>query len=227
VASEHPQGSEAARLERVLAAWRAAPSVNDPNPGASDADLATAQERLGRKLPASAAALYRALNGGYMLEGNLNLLPLLSDSDKLALTTASRLLRSWDWPIPDELVVFGDEGADVQYGLWLPASGEGRPIVVAVGAVFEERSFAIVGDDLPGFLLARTAYYLLLLGDDEDTTEAVEALSLPEHLRTLEDDGSDEEHDALLQWANPGLPDPHPDPYRRGLTAAELAAHAR
>ena len=35
------------------------------------------------------------------------------------------------------------------------------------------------------------------------------------------------EHDALLQWANPGLPDPHPDPYRRGLSAAELAACAR
>jgi hypothetical protein len=207
----------------VLAAWRAAPAINAPNPGASDADLATAAERLDRPLPDSLARLYRALDGGTMLEGNLDLFPLLSDSDKLAVTTASRLLRSWDWPIPDELVLFGAEGADDQLGLWLPIDGGGRPIVVAVGAVFEERSFAIVGDDLPGFLLAQTAFYLLSFADDEDTAEAVEALGLPEHLRALEEHGSREERDALLAWANPALPDPHPDPYGRGLSAAELA----
>jgi hypothetical protein len=229
VADDHLSGSEAERLQRVLAAWSAAPSVNDPNPGAAEATLARAVERIGRQLPASAATLYRALDGGSMLEGNLNLFPLLSDSEKLAVTTASRLLRSWDWPIPDELVLFGDEGADDQLGLWLPVAGEGRPIVVAVAAIFEERSFAIVGDDLAGFLLGQTAFYLLSFAEDEDEdlAEAIDALGLPEHLRQLDVSGSDDEYHALLQWANPGLPDPRPDAYRRGLTAAELAAHAK
>jgi hypothetical protein len=227
VADDHLSGSEAERLQRVLAAWSAAPSVNDPNPGASEATLASAVERIGRQLPASAATLYRALDGGSMLEGNLNLFPLLSDSEKLAVTTASRLLRSWDWPIPDELVLFGDEGADDQLGLWLPVACEGRPIVVAVAAIFEERSFAIVGDDLPGFLLGQTAFHLLSLAEDEDLAEAIDALGLPEHLRQLDVRGSHDEYHTLLQWANPGLPDPRPDAYRRGLTEADVAAHAR
>jgi hypothetical protein len=213
------------RLERVLGAWRATPGINNPNAGASDADIDTAQERLGRPLPAAMRELYSALNGGSMLEGSLNLLPLLSDSGRLALTTASDLLRSWEWPVPDDLVIFGDEGVDDQYGIWLAATGVGRPIVVVMGAVFEERSFAVVGDDVPGFLLARTAYYLLSYADVEDTADAIEALGVPEHLRVL--DGSDDDYDALLQWANPGLPDPRPDPYSRGLTADEVAAYAR
>jgi hypothetical protein len=216
------------RLERVLAAWSITPGLNDPNAGASGADIETAEARLGRPLPAVMRDLYSALNGGSMLEGTLNLLPLLSDSGKLALTTASNLLRSWEWPVPDELVIFGDEGADDQLGIWLPATGAGRPIVVSMGAVFEERSFAVVGDDLAGFLLARSAYSLLLSSDDpEETAGALEALGVPGQLRSLDEDGSDVESDALLTWANPGLPDPHPDAYRRGLTATEVAELAR
>jgi hypothetical protein len=207
------------QLERVLAAWSATPGINAPNPGASDADLDVAEQRLGRQLPAAAAALYRELDGGSMLEGNLQLFPLLSDSGKLAVTTASRLMRSWEWPIPDELVLFGGDGADDNYGLWLPATDQSRPVVVNVGAIFEERSFAIVGDDLAGFLLGHTAFYVLSVLDDEDAAAAVDLLGVPEQLRVLE--GSDDDYDALLRWANPGLPDP-----RRGLAADEVAAYA-
>ena len=32
---------------------------------------------------------------------------------------------------------------------------------------------------------------------------------------------------ALLHWANPGLPDPDPDPYESGMTAEQVAATAR
>jgi hypothetical protein len=76
-----------------------------------------------------------------------------------------------------------------------------------MGAVFEERSFAVVGDDLQGFLLARSAYYLLLSSDDpEETAGALDALGVPGHLRSLDEDGSDVESDALLAWVSPGLP---------------------
>jgi hypothetical protein len=43
----------------------------------------------------------------------------------------------------------------------------------------------------------------------------------------LDDDGSDDEFFALLQWANPRLHDPRPDPYKRGLTAEQVDEIAR
>jgi hypothetical protein len=55
----------------------------------------------------------------------------------------------------------------------------------------------------------------------------VEDYGLPEELSSLDEDGSEEEFFAILGWANPGLPDPRPDPYERGLTAAQVGEFAR
>jgi hypothetical protein len=214
-------------LAKVLEAWNASAELHSPNPGASSDGLERAQSDIGRPLPADVVELYRALDGGSLLHGNLNLLPLLPEGVTLALTTSSDLLRSWDWAIPDELLVFGDDGAGDQFGIWLPGTRDARPLIVQVGEMYgEERTLAIVGDDLPSFLLARTAYYLMLLADEEETSEALAALDLPAHLRGLDGDGDDDLFE-LLVWASPQLPDPRPDPYERGLTAAEVGSLAR
>jgi hypothetical protein len=213
-------------LGKVLAAWDASAELHSTNPGASSDGLERAQSEIGRPLPAAAVELYRTLDGGSLLHGNLNLLPLLPEGVTLALTTSSDVLRSWDWPIPDELLIFGDNGAGDVFGIWLPTTRDAQPVIVQVGEIFEERSFAIVGDDLSSFLLAHSAYHLLSFAEDEDVSAALAAIGLPEHLREsdLEDD---EIYFELLLWANPELPDPRPDPYTRGLTAAEIGSLAR
>jgi hypothetical protein len=213
-------------LDKVLAAWDASAELHSPNPGASSDGLDRAQAEIGRPLPGAAVDLYRELDGGSLLHGNLNLLPLLPEGVTLAVTTSADLLRTWEWAIPDELLIFGDDGAGDQFGIWLPTSRDASPLIVQVGEIYgDDRNLAIVGDDLPSFLLARTAYYLLLLRDDEPTDAALDELALPDHLRELGD--GDDGLFELLAWANPGLPDPRPDPYERGLTAAEVGTLAR
>jgi hypothetical protein len=214
-------------LERVLAAWDASSGLHSANPGASIAGLARAQLEIGRPLPDAACDLYREIDGGSLLHGNLNLLPLLPEGVTLALTTSSDILRSWDWSIPDELLIFGDDGAGDQLGIWLPTARGAQPLIVQVGEIYgDDRNLAIVGDDLPSFLLARTAYALLLLSDEEDTAEALAALDLPDYLHELDGEGDDDLFE-LLAWASPQLPDARPDPYARGLSAAEVALFAR
>ena len=213
-------------LVRVLAAWEASAGLHSPNPGASSDGLERAQSDIGRPLPEDAVDLYRELDGGSLLHGNLNLLPLLPDGVTLAVTTSSDLLRSWDWPIPDELLIFGGDGSGDQFGIWLPTARDARPLIVQVGEIYgDDRN--LVGDDLPSFLHAWTAYYLLSFSEDEDTSAGLAALELPGRLRALPPDGDDDTYFELLAWANPELPDPRPDPYERGLTAAEVSALAR
>jgi hypothetical protein len=40
-------------------------------------------------------------------------------------------------------------------------------------------------------------------------------------------DQLDQEFHAVLTWACPGLPDPRPDPYERGMTADQVDEFAR
>ena len=215
------------RLEAVLAAWELTPHLHRPRPPASLADMEEVQHRLGRRLPQALFDLYATAGGGQFVRGNLMLHPPLPEAkDDLALATASDLMREWEWPIPDELVMIGDNGGDEQFGIWIPADGgDARPIVVEVGEVFEERCLAIVGDDFESFVMGWTAYYLLLT-DEHGAQTALQRLGVPEHMRALPGDGSDEEFEAFLRWASPRLPG-RPDPYAHGLTPDEVAAVAR
>jgi hypothetical protein len=106
--------------------------------------------------------------------------------------------------VPDEMEIFGDNGQGDSFGLWLPRDGGVRPVVVH-GAVFEEACPAVVAEDL----------------------ECVAEFEIPEELRSLDEDGSEEEFYSVLAWACPGLPDPKPDPYERGLTAEQVNEFAR
>jgi hypothetical protein len=76
------------------------------------------------------------------------------DDDDLTLANASDRLRSWEWPVPDEMVIFGSNGQDSSFGVWVPRDGGARPIVVEIGEIFEDACLAVVGDDLEFFMLA-------------------------------------------------------------------------
>ena len=125
-------------LESVLASWRLSAPLHEPEEPATAQALEEAQAALGRQLPDAAVALFRAYRGGSFLGGNLAIYPPLADGpEDLSLATASDLLRSWDWPIPEELVVFGDNGAGDQFGR--PGRGPG-PIRARAHAAGGRRS---------------------------------------------------------------------------------------
>jgi hypothetical protein len=148
----------------------------------------------------------RELAGRELFGGNLRIYPLAAtDPETLTVANASDKLRSWDWPVPDEMVIFGDNGQSDSFGLWLPLDGGARPIVVQIGEVFEDACLAVVGDDFESFLRGWGDYYTQLTSRDLDDDDFYE----------------------ILGRANPGLPDPRPDPYERGLTAAQVDDFAR
>lgn len=221
--------STGAAIGQVLDAWALLADMHEPEPAASEADLDRAERGLGRQLPADVRAVYRTANGGAFLEGNLMLYPLLPSgaTKTLVLTTAAGLLRSWGWCVPDELVVFGGDGSDDLFGLWLPADGPARCLVVQIAEGFDdEASLAVVGTDLAGFLRAWTAFYVLAAGDFDGSAAALDVLGVPLALRAAGESASEDELHALLAWASPGLPDSRPDAYARGLTPGQVRALA-
>jgi hypothetical protein len=168
------------------------------------------------------------VGGEELLGGNLRIYPLEADDpEALTVANAAARLRSEEWPVPDELVVFGDNGQGDFFGLWIAKGGGARRLVVQIGAVFEDACLAVVGDDVESFLRGWGTYYGLLLGGGPEVAAMLEEFEVPDELTSLDADGSDDEFYAILGWANPGLPDARPDPYERGLTAAQVDEIAR
>ena len=212
----------------ITNAWGLTKVLHEWNRGATDAELSKAEQAVGRSLPRELKAVYRLSDGISLLEGNLNFVSLQPKRGYPGLVNLSGKLRQWKWPIPHELVMFGDDGADEQFGIWLPAcsaADEPHPII-EVGEIFEPRSFAVIGTNLVPFLRVWTAYYAVIcLGDTDPQAvqRALEAIGVPRTLRDMEPD--DPLLESLFSWADPSLPDHLPDPYQRGLTAEQLRAN--
>lgn len=202
---------------RVLAAWTATAWLHEAGPPASLGDLESVEQAVGRRLPQTLRELYQRHDGGSWLGGDLALLPLVSGGD-LSVASASTAHREWDWPVPDEVVIFGSDGGGDPLGLWLPAAAA-RPVVVKIGAIFEPGCMGILGEDLNAFLRAWTAYYLLL-PDREAATAGLDALELPERLRA--DDPDDKTFAQILEWASPTILGSMGDPYEVELTAEDV-----
>jgi hypothetical protein len=147
---------------RILDAWAATADWHAPYPAAPPDRVTAAEHLIGRRLPQAFRELYLVHDGGSWLNGNMNLLPLDDgqEAGEGSVTRAAATFRGWEWPVPDEIVVIGDDGTGDILGLWLPDEEE-RPLVVTIGAIFEPGCMGIAGQDLNAFLRARTAYYLL------------------------------------------------------------------
>jgi hypothetical protein len=194
-------------LDAIVRSWELSGS-SELEPGASYDALQEAQRKLGRTFPLEFAALYRRFNGGGVVGGNIIFYPL--DGEDPSVVQSSGRMRTYDWPIPDELLVFASDGSDDLFGLWLPKTGARINPVIEVGQNGDDGGFSIHATSFFGFLRGRTAYYLLLQDDEiprRTLSRALDAIGVPSALRTPGDDLGEEEYDALLRWANPGLPE--------------------
>jgi hypothetical protein len=126
--------------------------------------------------------------------------------------------RAHQWPVPEELLIFGGNGQGEPFGLWLPETAGpayDHP-VIQIGQIFEPACMAVYGTSLVPFLTAWSAYYLL---PDEAPAKALRALKVPARLCS---EAYAEDYAALAAWADPGLPDPEPDPYSVAYDVDEL-----
>jgi hypothetical protein len=205
-------------LEPLLDAWRRSANLHDLRSGASEQDLAAAEADLGRSLPEAVRALYRVTDGAALLGGNLNIDPLRGET--LALVGGSDWLRSVEWTIPDEVVVFGNNGSGDSFGIWRARGSRDHDSGPVLQIAEVGDGFAIAGTGFVPFLTWWTAYYLLLLEADRG---ALRALGVPERLWSANPD--EELVGELTRWADPGLSDPVPDPYQRPMEVEMLRAH--
>ena len=204
-------------LVPLVHCWSLSKSHHEWSPGASDEEINRAEDSLKRRFPAVLRAIYEMSNGLGLVGGNLNFYPLQSaDDSELTLVGLPSKLREWNWSLPEELLLFGDDGGDSEFGLWLPdrgASVDDCPVI----ELCETEAMAIAGTGLCNFLKGRTAFYLLA---EEAPAKSLDALGLPVELRT--DVLYDDDFSRIIQWADPTIPDPLPDPFERGVTVEEL-----
>lgn len=200
-----------------MTSWRLS-GVCNLGRGATAFELKRAEKQLGRKLPSEVIDLYRQCNGADVLGSNLVIDPIIGET--LSLVGSSDFLRKAEWPIPDDALVFGGDGGDELYALWLPRDRVERPLVIEVGSIFQPGSFSIVGTSLPRFLRSRTAYYLLL---EECAATALDAIAVPQKFRKHSPDGLDDTlFDEIFRWSDPGLPNLPLSPYDAHLTADDV-----
>jgi len=153
-------------LDQLIAVWRETAELHELRRPCEESDLVRAEAVLGSRLPRVFKDLYRFSNGLSLNKGSLVILPLFEEGARLSLVSMSDQLREWQWPIPEDVVVFGDNGCGEPYGLWIGPHDSTRfpePIVI-VGEIFEPGSMGLYSQDLISFLLEETSEGLRLAG---------------------------------------------------------------
>jgi hypothetical protein len=208
-------------LSKLIQAWEISNTTCSFEKPASDRDLLQAEESLGIRLPPTLRSLYQYSDGMYLLDGNLSIYPVLGSGDNLGLTNASSKLREWGWPIPDEVLVFGNNGSDELFGIWYPDTGSQifRCPVLEIAEIFDGPNMAVLATDLMPFLFGWSLYYLRILEADRITLDVLE---IPDSMRFSADDLDEMHFIEFRRWADPTLPDPAPDAYTGGYDAEGL-----
>jgi len=186
--------------------------------------MSLAEAMLHRRFPRALRDLYLQTDGCALLEGNLNITPLATVPGTPGLVDLSDELRGNGWAVPNELLVFGDDGQGNQLGIWLPSGTRDdlpNPVVM-LGQIFgRAECMAVFGSELLRFLRSWTIYYTLL----DDATDAhrrrvLDLLGVPAGWRDREPD--DALRAEILRSNDPDLPTHDPDPYVRGVSAQHL-----
>lgn len=208
-------------LAAVMDALRLSPRLHQLNPAADEMSLLVVEARLGRDLPVGLKRFYEVSDGANLVDGNVGLVPAIGPGE-MRLLDYSEWLRDADWPIPEEVLMFGGDGGDELFGVWYPpgASPADPTPVVEIGEIFEPGCMAIVGSDLPVFLRGRIAYHLAYFFESDPTLgPALEAIGLPRELweRATTQQSHRDSVAPYLEWADPTLPTKNPDSYEDRL----------
>jgi len=205
-------------LVPIREAWARSSKHHDLSPPASDEDLARLEAELGRSLPASFRAIYEMSDGASLLEGNLCFNPLFAPTI-MSVVSLAQFFRQQGQFVPTELVIFGGNGSDNCFGLWLPRERLAASEVPVIMRPLGDSALALVGTDFTRFLTGWTAYYLNLLGVP---SSAMAALGVPQDLFLPNGPKNDDLLDALLRWADPQLPHVGTDPYSNPISVEKL-----
>lgn len=208
-------------LEPLLECWAISDAFVELNEGASDLQINQAEEMLGRRLPPALRALYQVSNGCKLLgKGDIEIDPLwpsFGNESTNALVNRADILRQWGWPIPDELVIFGNISDGNLIGMWVPIGlniNASHPVIQISALPTNPKCMAVAGTTLCRFLKVRTAYSLLKC---RCTSDLMDELDVPDDLRNAPPDLA-----RIYAWADPDLPNLMPDPDRNGFDAEEL-----
>lgn len=208
-------------LEVLKRAWALSPALHQIPAAAPEKALRAIEKQLGLPLPADLRALYRVSDGPSLFLGNLNIYP--SDARReITLGRAADVFRARGWPVPDEILVFADDGAGSLYGIWTGAVADPRfpsppsPVVEIIESE-EPEALGLAATSLVRFLVFQTALGALQAGGAD---EVLAALDVPEYLRRM--DPADPDLERLREWADPDLPHKVSDPYLGGLDPEEL-----
>jgi len=201
--------TETAILDGVVRAWRETARLHRFADPIDEDGLLAAEARLGRPFPTDLARLYAATDGFDGFHGDVRIDPALIAADK------ADELRDNDWPIAEELLVFGGDGSDERFALWYPedAAPDDPTPVVEIGAIFEGGNLALVGTTLPRFLRTLTAFRLLEAGE-RAVAAMLGAGDVPRSPGLLA---------PFVERLDPALPFPEPDPYVQRLTSEQVS----
>lgn len=199
-------------FSRFLAFLRATESEHEFGPPASGAELSF--------VPAPLRPLYQRMNGAALFDGDLLFFQASGDPDEDGTVRhASRLAREAEWPIPQEVVLFGrDTGGEV-LGLWTgPRDAAKYPSpVVLTGLLFQPASHALLATSFERYLLTTTVWHCF---GTELAETAFAEFRVPVDLQVDELEELDAE--AWFAWADPALPALPGDPYQEPLTGPEI-----
>ena len=210
-------------LQNLIRVWQEMDDGYSFAPAATESEIEQTEAALGLEMPAVLRQLYLFSNGLSVVEGDLQVDPLQDRGKIIGLETVRSLVQEGGGPPPPrEILAFGGNGSDEQFGIWLPPvqrSGFDHPIIL-IGE-FDFDMLAIAGTSLIPFLYGWTAYYALMYEVD---AQVLDALGVPAALRVSERYLDDEAFARIREHYDPGLPDYDPHPYQRGSNVAELTA---
>lgn len=141
-------------VPQLLSAVTLVPELVRTSGGVPTSGLCAAEQQLGRALPAEVRAFYQGTDGLELDSGDLTLYTLAGTDEELGVVEAAATYRSWDWEVPDELVILGGDGQDRVIGVWVPAGVTRAVVVVAEESLVGPPALAVLGTSLSAVVAA-------------------------------------------------------------------------
>lgn len=204
--------TDAEIFSRILSFLEATESEHELGSPADGVELAP--------VPAPLRPFYQRINGAALFDGDLLFFAASGPPDEDGTVQhASRLAREAEWPIPQEVILFGrDTGGEV-LGVWTgPRDAAKYPSpVVLTGLLFQPAAHALLATSFERYLLTTTVWHCF---GTEYADVAFRCFHVPPDLQV--DEVEEVDADDWFAWADPRLPALPGDPYQEPLTGPQI-----